>query len=86
MKLNTTSSGFIKGVEYIPLVGNWKKLCPRSGFLLVAIRNGGTYAYLVPSWMAGLIMIAYHRGASIGHLFNTHIKGKYPQTRVDNAA
>lgn len=80
MDLHTPDSKFVRHVKYIPVAKGFNT--QRQGWIMVTVTNGDIFAYVVPSWMAGVIKALYRRGGSVGRFYNRKIRNKYPSIKV----
>jgi hypothetical protein len=57
------------GLGYVPLARSFRARYPDAdGFLFVRFASGSTFAYLVPSWVPGLILASRSRGRMFNRL------------------
>jgi hypothetical protein len=69
-------SSVLRSFGYVPLAPKFRESAAdigADGFLFVDLRNGGTYAHLVPSWVVGLLS---QRRISAGRVWNRHVRGR----------
>lgn len=88
MDITSHRSSLIRRMQYLPLVGEFKRSNPGKGLLIVTFRTTSdptSVVYLVPSWVAGLIASASARQTSLGRLYNRLIKGKNPGLKLDTS-
>jgi hypothetical protein len=59
----------ITGLGYVPLARSFRARYPDAdGFLFVRFASGSAFAYLVPSWVPGLILASRSRGKAYTRL------------------
>lgn len=80
-RMRPVRSSVLRSFGYAPCAPKCRasaKEIGADGFLFVRLRSGGTYAYLAPAWLVGLLS---REGTSKGRIWNRHVKGR-PGVRV----
>lgn len=72
-------SSWIRTLSYVPVEPAFDAAVPddADGFLLIETRSDNHYAYVVPSWVCGLLVAAQAQGRSVGSAFNRLVKQRH---------